>query len=268
MPTKTVSTQQKKAVVTGATLLEVNAAGPVVIYDIEGDVTSTNGTNYYIQLLGVSNPVTGTTVPLYSRLAVLSGTASGINGFSFVYRPGGLDTATLTNPAGGSVATTGANNLPVYVAISSTDNVWTSVAANTQVSVDFEDTYAEFEIPNQTIVGDKTTGVDSLAVWTANGPQHLLTQVVYSNSAATTNAPMYLMLFGYAGPAAGATPLQEWTVTDNNFHTLKFGNGFAVQQGNPTTYVLGYNCYLYGSSTPLVYTATVATAWTMQAFIL
>ncbi|MEI6482969.1 MAG: hypothetical protein WCO62_06095, partial [Betaproteobacteria bacterium] len=91
---------------------------PTVIFDIEGEVSSTTGTSYFIQLHGAS-PTAGMK-PLYSRLAVPSSYSTGINGFSFVYRPEGLDTSTMTNPVG-AVTTAGANPLPLWLAISITD---------------------------------------------------------------------------------------------------------------------------------------------------
>jgi hypothetical protein len=199
-------------------------------------------------------------------LCVQSSSVSGVNGFSFIYRPQGKDTSTFCNPFGGTVSTTGSNTLPVYIAISSTDTVWTSVAANTDVTVTYEETY--LELPNQTIVGDLTTGVDSLAVWTANGPTHRLIQAVVSNSVASTVAPVYLMLFAYANPAVGALPLQQWQVTATSLQTLRFGDGVLFEQGNPTTYVANYKCYLYGSSTTQFFTATIGSNWTMQAFFI
>jgi hypothetical protein len=261
--TKSVSTQQAKQVLDNTHYLQVSAT-PVTIFDIEGECSSTTGSAYYIQVLGTGSPSSGTTIPLYSELCVSASSPTQNNGFSFTYRPIGIDTSTTTNPAGGTLATTGANSLPVYMAISSTDNVYTAVAASTQVTVRYEETYQE--LVNQTITGDLTTGVDSLIVWATPNAAKRLTQVVVSNSAATAIAPMYLMLFAYATPAAGATPSQEWTISDTAFHTLKFGNGIEFQQGNPTTYVQAYGCYLYGSSTPQFYTATTGTAWTMQAF--
>src|ERR1700679_3307718 len=99
MATYTISTQQAKQPLDNAHFLFLSAV-PIVIYDIEGNTSSTTGTNYYIQLFGTATPVSGTTIPLYSRLCVAAATASGINGFSFVYRPIGIDTQEMTNPVG------------------------------------------------------------------------------------------------------------------------------------------------------------------------
>ena len=159
--------------------------------------------------------------------------------------------------------TTGSNILPVYLAISSTDNVYTSVGGDTQASVNFEDTV--LEVKNQTIVGDTTTGVDSLTVWNATGPAKRLVYFKASNSDATSNAPVYLMLFAYASPATGATPISQWQFSDTAQHAFGLGAGQQIQQGNPTTYAQNYNCYLYGSSTTGTFTATAATHWTIQA---
>jgi hypothetical protein len=83
----------------------------------------------------------------------------------------------------------------VYVAISSTDNVYTSVAASTQVTVDFEDGY--LEIPTQTITGDTTTGVNSLTVFTDPNPTNKLIQFYAKNNAATVTSGSLTVGFYY-----------------------------------------------------------------------
>jgi hypothetical protein len=314
--TKSVSTQQAGQALDNTHYLQVSAT-PCTIFDIEGECSSTSGTAYFIQILGTGSPVSGTTIPLYSELCVAASATTQKNGFSFTYRPIGIDTSTLTNPAGGTLATTGANSLPVYMAISSTDNVYTAVAASTQVQVRYEETYLE-QI-NQTITGDLVTGRDSLTVWATPNALKRLTQFVVTNNnggtatsgtltvglyyqivtfvagdnftnvgagsnasgvifkatgttpttwsnGSTVNTVSFLMLFGYATPAALATPLFEWTMVYGTTYTEKFGSGITFQQGVPTTYAPAYGCYLYGSSTPQVYTATSSTNWTMQAF--
>ena len=269
MPTKTYSTQQNGAPITGSTLMKVST-GPCIVFDIEGEVDSTTGTAYYIQLLGTAAPASGPTVPLYSRLCVLSGSATGKNGFSFVYRPIGLDTAAMLYPEVGNTA--GNNVKSVYVAISSTDNVWTSVAANTQVSVTVEETY--IEDVNTVIVGDLTTGVEGLVVYpngSASAASRLL-QFIASNSEATINAPRYLMLFAQP-PVNGLFPVEQWQFNNSAQKTFKFSNHvYAMQKGTPTLnapatdFTQWTGLYLYGSTTSGYYTATTGTKWNVQAW--
>lgn len=269
MPTKSISTMQAGVPLTGATLLQLST-GPVKIFNVEGNVNSTNGNSYYIQLLGTASPVSGTTKPLYSRLAVTSGTSSGINGFAFDYNPQGIDTARMNYPE--QAASGGDNTSGVWVAISSTDTVWTSVAATTDVTVDIEQQYNDAS--NETITGDTSTGVDSLAVYTDPNTAKRLTRIQYSNSVASTVAPVYLQLFASV-PATGAIPIQEWTVTSTASVSLFFGqSGFPVEGGTqvvpsgtlPGSYVQHFGCYLYGSSTAGTFTATTGGNWNLKAW--
>ena len=264
MNTKTISTIQAKQVCDGSHYLTLSAVNPVVIFDIEGEIKSTTGTAYYVQLLSTASPSTGVTIPLWSRLAVPASYASGINGFSFTYRPGGLDTSTMTDPAGGTIATDGTNTLPVYVAISSTDNVYTTVAASMQVTIEVEET--NLEVANQTVTGDTTTGVDHLVVFADPNPSKMLVQITAANSAATPSVPMYLMLFAYASPATGATPIMQWQFKGTASLTFNFGRGKALMQYTNSPYTLHTGCYLYGSSTTGTFTATSATAWNIKAW--
>lgn len=275
MPVKSISTQQAKQVLDATHYLQIynGSGGPPLIFDIEGEVNSTTGTAYYIQLLSTGAPATGTTIPLYSRLAVPAAASSGNNGFSFIYRPIGLDTSTMTNPVGGTVATDGSITSNIYVAISSTDSVYTSVAASTQVTVDIEDTY--LEIPNQTITGDLATSVDALTVWTDPGASHKLIQLQYQSGQATTAAPNYIQIFA-SSPVANQIPLQEITITDQNIDIIRFGSGFSVQgQGAPTlvaglvtipNYTFHTGCYIAGSTTAGYLTATTGGEWYFKAW--
>ena len=157
MATKSVSTIQAKQVIDNTRYPYLVSLNPVVIFDIEGECANSSA-NYYIQILNTNTPTSGTTIPLYSRLCVASG---GIPGFSFVYRPLGIDTINNGESTGGTDPKDGANTYPVYIAISSTDGVYTAVNVATQVTVNYDEPF--LEIPNQTITGDTTTGVDSLA---------------------------------------------------------------------------------------------------------
>lgn len=260
MANKSVSTIQAKAPLTGATLLLV-ASVPIKVLGIEGVVTSTTGTNYYIQLLGTASPVSGTTIPLYSRLVVPSTSSSGQNGFSFEYPFEGLDTQAMNFPAGGTTTTDGFNTLPVYAAISTTDTVWTSVAASTDVTVTFEEW--QYELPNQTITGDTVTGVDLLPVYTSPNTAKRLTKFQVTNN---NGATCYLMLFAYSNPAAGATPIAQWTLANGVTLTETFGGGLAPLQYPVVGGTQDTGCFLFGSSTTQTLTATSATSWTMKAW--
>lgn len=254
MKTKTYSTQQSKSPLTGQTGLIISS-GPCNIIDIEGFCNGTAGTVYFLQLLGVLpvGAVSGTTIPLWSR-AVTGG-----QGFSFTYRPDGISTDTLANPPGGTLATTGANTLPIAAMISSTDTVWTSVAASTDVSVEVEETNNEYT--NQTIVGDTTTGRDSLTVFADPSTPNFLTQVVVTNNSAS---PTWLMIFAAAAPANGSYPVKSIEVLTGQTLILNFGQTAVLSQDANGTNHNG--CYLVGSSTGTTLTATVSSNWTMQAF--
>lgn len=259
---------QAGAPLTGATVMQIFTA-PVKIFHIEGNVNSTTGTSYYIQLLNTATPSSGTTIPLYSRLAVLSSTASGVNGFAFDYTgPDGLDTSRMNYPE--SATKGGDNTSGVWIAISSTDTVWTSVAANTDVTVDIEEQYND--AANETITGDTSTGVDSLAVWTdstANTAKRLTRLSVTNNNGVTA----YLMLFCYANPATGDLPIQQWQLASGATLNLFFGQSPPpIQQAGDSTsglvvnYTYHVGCYLFGSSTTQYLTATSASGWTMKTW--
>lgn len=261
MPIKSVSTNATNTPLTGSTLLAVSTS-PCTIYDIEGYCTGASGSPFFIQILGTAAPSSGVTVPLWSRMI------QGGTGFSFVYRPTGIDTANL-NLGTGPDTPIGANASAVYMAISSTDNVWTSTATATDVSVDYEDTY--LETITATKVGPTAT-IDSLTVFADPSPQYRLTEFTVTNNSGAT---AYLMLFGYAAPAVNSIPLQQWTVANGATITEKLGRGITFQQckatllagiATPTDYVPHYGCYLVGSSTTQALTITTGGQWTMLAY--
>jgi hypothetical protein len=258
MATQSVSTIQTKQVLDSTHFLQV-CSGPVKIFNIEGNVNSTTGNSYYIQLLGVSQTaaVSGTTVPLYSRLAVQSNQGSGVNGFSFTYGPTGIDTARM-NAAGGSATTNGENILPVYVAISSTDTVYTAVAAATDVTVDFEQQYQA--AVNPTVVGTLVNNVGNLTVFADPASNRIISFTVTNNTGATG----YMMMFANSAFTNGQLPLQQWKVANGARLDQFFGSeGWAPIQGDAA---LAYHtgCYLVGSSTTQTLT-TVANGWSIQA---
>jgi hypothetical protein len=220
MATKQISTQTAGQVLDATHFLQL-ASHPVVIFDIEGEVNSTTGTSYYIQL-HTSAPGANQ-VPLYSRLVVPSVVSSGLNGFSFIYRPQGINTATMAFPSSGVAG--GANNSPVFVAISSTGATYTSVGASTNVAVTLEDIY--LELGPLTISGDATTQVGNLVVFAdPNAAKRLIAaQVVNTNGTA-----IYAMLFAYSPVVTGALPLQQWKIAANTTINLHFDSGLGLQQ--------------------------------------
>ena len=274
MPIKSISTQQAGQVLDASHFLSLGT-GPVLIFDIEGEVNSMTGTSYFIQLLATGTPTSGTTVPLYSRLCVPSAASSGLNGFSFVYRPIGLDTSAMNFPA--PTTADGSNTSSVWVAISLTDNVYTAVAASTQVTVDLEETY--LEVPN-TLATPTTVGTDSLQVFTSPGASHRLVQFVVTNNGVTgvtwidkTTSGGMIMLFAY-NAANGAVPLQEWFVANGASLALRFDTGLLMMQNDGALNVSGITptginrtgCYLFGSTTAQVLTTSVGGYWTMKAY--
>jgi hypothetical protein len=248
MSTRTVSTQQAAQQLDATHFLQV-ATGPVTLYGFEGYVNGNAGTQYYLQIHGVA-PTTGSTVPLYS-VQVIGG-----NGFSFLYN-NGLNTKQMSFPD--QATTGGTNTLPVFFAISSTDTVYTSVAASTDLLVTLDEPRT---IPaNETITGDTTTGRDSLPVYTSpNTAKRLMKFQVTNNTGATA----YLMLFAYSNPALGDVPQAQWTIANGATLTQDLGTGLMVMQA--PAFVLKTGCYLFGSSTTQTLTATVATNWKMKAW--
>lgn len=227
---KSISTYQAQQVIDATHFLKL-ADFPVKIYAFEGNVNSTTGSSYYIQFHGVAAPVSGTTVPLLSVQAVVPASPTGVTPFSFVY-PEGIETRNLSNPVG-AIITTGGNTLPVYVAISSTDTVYTSVAAATDLRVDINDP-SPLIIPNLNVSGDLTTNVsDFTAFATSATTPNRLVSVECIN---TFGADAWLCLFSYAGPAfpalrpAGAQYIKQWRTQNGVPLFLEFGDGYYIEQ--------------------------------------
>lgn len=251
---KTVSTIKAGQVLDATHFLQV-AVNPVKVFRIEGNVNSTSGTSYYIQLHGGA-PGAGA-VPLFSVLAVPSSYASGVNGFSFIYTEG-LDTARMTYPA--STIAGGDNISPVYVAISSTDTIYTSVAANTDVSVTFESFFVD--LPSQTIVS--SAGSATLTAWNdvvGNSNNRLLSFIVDNTNNPGTE---FLLLFAITGPSATTVPLASWTVPASLSFTQTFGSGLLCTSESPVA-SQHYGCYLTMSATKQFYTAPSDTFASIKA---
>ena len=154
----------------------------------------------------------------------------------------------------------------LYVGVSSTQETYTA-AATQKMDITVELSDPEFPKGNP-YAGDTTTGVDSLVVYASSATNNLYALNV-SNSTASTNAPVYLQLFTASGPATGAVPAAEWTLTATSNLVLKFGrNGMhpkTITQSAAGVQADVQGCYLYGSSTAGKFTATTGTHWTMQA---
>ena len=257
---KSISTYQAQQPLDGTHFLLL-ANFPVKIYAFEGNVSSTAGSSYYLQFHGSAAPASGTAVPLLSVEVVVPASPTGITPFSFVY-PEGIETRNLSNPLG-AIATTGGNTLPVYVAISSTDTVYTSVAASTNVRVDINDPDALI-LPNQNVAGDLVTNISSLAVFTASttAPNKLVrVEVVNTFGGPGINA--WLCMFAYASPSSGDVYLKQWKTTNGVPFEVNFGEGYYPQQIVNGT--LQNGCYLYTSLTAYRYVATGSSIGAIRA---
>lgn len=252
MSIKSVSTQINTQQIDATHFLQV-ASFPANVMTIEGKCGGTVNTVYYLQL-HIGTPVSATTLPIWSM------PVTGGLGFSFVYSPVGISTAAMgqQSPTVAQGLVTGVLN----VAISSTNTVYTSVAAASDVRVDFEET--EIELNNVIVVGDLTTNVGSLAVWSTGSTQYEILKIVAKNN---NGATQYLQLFSTtAAPAAGTKPIQVWTAIAGQTLTLNFGRGQFVNS-QTAAMVATTGCFLQISSTLPTLTA-VANGWTLQAFVL
>lgn len=246
---KTISTQKAGQVIDATHFLRV-AGNPVKVFRIEGETNSTTGTDYYIQLLAVpfASAVSGTTVPLLSVLAVPAAYPSAKSGFSFIY-PEGLDTSRMSYPASATV--NGDNTSEVYVALSSTDVVWTAVAGATNLAITIEQFFVD--LPNQTKL--VTLASAQSIVWAdliANTNLRLI-NFTYNNTGGTD---VYVQLSTFA-PSLGTLSLMEWKCLANATINQSFGNGQTLMQNN-ALYVPHYGCYISTSDTPLTYTASAS----------
>lgn len=267
METKSISTYQAKVPITGTTGLLISLF-PVKILNIEGNVNSTTASNYYLQLHGVSNPASGTAVPMYSVQVVLANQASQVNGFSFVY-PDGLNTNQFTNPVLGTTASPtsatsldGGNTNPVYAFISSTDGIFTSVAANTDLRVDIEDPNPT-EISGQSIVSSLGSG--ALTVFTT--PQTTgkkLLSISLTSTFGGTGQAVWFYLFAYDLAVSNSPALMApFKFLFGVPTTYTFGEGLApIQIVNGLT---STGCYLLISLSPNGYIATGSTAGAIVA---
>lgn len=242
MNTKTISTYKAGQQVDATHFLQV-ATVPCKVFAVEGQAAGAGA--LYIQLLGTATPVSGTTVPLWSKLI------TGGTGFSFVY-PSGEDTSTMYYPSGTTnLAAVGANAFPVYVAISSTIAVYTSTAVAVDVDVTIDLPFVD--LPSQVLA--VATAAGSLTVWNdvaANSSKRLVSLTVDNLNNGTDE---FLLLFAQTGPSATTVPLASWTVPATSTFTQQFGAGFAMQSSAPVG-TLHYGCYFTISTSKQFYVAS------------
>lgn len=233
--TQSVSTATLGHVLDGTHFLQVSTQ-PCKIFNLTGVCGGSSGTVYYLQILGVAAPSTGVTVPLFSV------PINGALPFAFDYNNKGLDTSSM-NLLGGPIIA-GSNTLPVYVAVSSTFEVWTSVAGNVDVDVTFEESVVS--TPNQTLVA-LTGPQPTLAVFTNPNPARRLISLQAVNA---TGAAAFLYLFAEVPTTAGATPIAVWPIANSIMINKSFGTGLACLRQNSTTFAQATGCYLVGDPNP------------------
>jgi hypothetical protein len=141
-------------------------------------------------------------------------------------------------------------NKGLYVAMSSTEAVYTAVATNFDVWGEVEE--YEVQLSGTTVAGDLTTPADSLIPWTdAQGPKKLLRLDILPDG---LTAARYLMLFPGV-PADGDKPLRQWklTLSATLVTTLKFADGISPL-GMSSAGAVTDGCYLKLSDTTRVLT--------------
>ena len=246
MPTQTISTFNGLTQAPGAAFSLILTTNSLpTITRISGYCNGTVNTQYFLQLFNASAPPANASVPLYEQQI--------LGGDGFTFHTLGLDTSKLSNgtliPANGLI-----------LCLSTTEGVLTlgTGAVTMNVEVELDATQDVFPL-NQVSVGDTTTNVGSLLVKADPSTSKLVSFNATNNNGGT----QYLQLFG-AVPAAGASPVQEWTVATTATLKQFFGGGMFVLDGD-ASYVIHTGIYLYVSSTAGTYTA-VANGWTIQAF--
>lgn len=223
---------------------------PIDLVQIEGYYRSSTA-NVWLQLHNSCIAPAAGAVPVWQSSGPLNGTAPFFEDFK-------------TNRLG--ACTEG-----VFVGLSTTNGTYT---ADSTDKVDIN-VFTGVQVQAITVTGDKTTGVDSLAVYTDPNASKRLRAFIVSNSDATAIAPVYLQLFAHV-PTANEVPLQEWTISGTSLVSYYTGTEGEIVMGQGTpllaagvvttaNYSLHTGCYLYGSSTAGYLTATTATHWTMLA---
>lgn len=240
---------------TGATAgaaasLVISRLNVPIIQRIDGYMNGTNNTTqYWLMFFAGTSVPANTTAPLFELQVV------GKNGFSWDFgAQGGLDFTKMLSLFTGT--------LGLVVAISSTSATLTASAETMDIAVTVNEPF--LPVAGLSVIGDLTTAVAFLNVWSqASGPKSLYNVVARNNSGTATQ---YLMLFPdeAINVMAGRRPLAAFALADGITLPLSFGvSGFSPKQN--TTVEL-HACCLMVSSAPDIYTAVVGTPWTIQAF--
>ena len=256
MQTKTISSIQnaQRLDATHGLVLAASACEGVKVLSIEGYCLGTASTQYFLQL---HNAVA---VPATNAIPLRSVQVLGLNGFTFEYRPSGLDTVNMTVPR---------NDGKLILVLSSTDNVFTAVAdgATCDVQVDLEDAGLNDAATNVSTAGDLTTGVKKLEVWTnaqANASKKLFSVTAING----TGADGYLQLYPLSTAAVvdGITSQKTiWPVAAGATLTLDFGLGITAYGKSATTFAEQFGCTLAGSTTQLALTLPATSTWNIKA---
>jgi hypothetical protein len=111
-------------------------------------------------------------------------------------------------------------NKGLYVAMSSTEAVYTAVATNFDVYGEVVE--HELQLSGTSVAGDLTTQIDYRLVWTdGNGPKKLIRVDILPDGLTGTR---YLMLLPVSAQTAGQIPLAQWALTDStSVQSLHFG---------------------------------------------
>lgn len=147
------------------------------------------------------------------------------------------------------------------VAMSSTDEVYTAVATEYSVFGEVED-YPDNTV-GATTVGDRTTSVGSLTVWANTAATYGLNSLRRVRAENGTGDHAYILLFAHS-PSAGDIPIVSLRVPTEQVVTFSFGDSGIFPFTRTAAGVLRDGCYLVGSSTANVLTATTAD-WTIEA---
>lgn len=205
-----------------------------VLERLEGFVggSSVANTQYFVQLFDLSALPTGSSIPAGAAVPKRSLQVLGQDGFRFDFTTEDLE---FKNG--------------ITIVLSSTEVNYTAVGGG--ITCDFEGEIDTQTIQGTTTVGDLTTGVNGLTVWTsAAGPNYLFEIDWISNAGAVS----YLLLFTKTSPQNTVdvpdAVLADVDSSDLNAHgkALRFGkSGLSLISQSLTK-----GCVLRVSSTPLV----------------
>jgi hypothetical protein len=148
----------------------------------------------------------------------------------------------------------------LIIVASSTEATFTAVAANVDVSVDIE----QYEQEQRGLLQVADTAVNELSIWSdsAANCKNRLHSGVFVNTEAIAR---YIMLFAYASPATGATPICQWTLPASGTVNLNFGDNESVFSVTSDG-VKHYGCYFEISSTSGTFTSDGAVDVTINYY--